>query len=517
MRPSDFNLPAKFGEWRPHQFDAVCDITAADTRFVGSILPVGSGKTAIYMAEALTSPGRTCILVSTKGLQDQGGRDFKGLTCDIRGQANYPCELERPRKVGCDKGACHVGYFCSFKASGCAYYDKVRAALRAKIVWTNYAYWMSSYAYGEGLGNFNTLVLDEAHDAYGHLSDFVSVRISDIMVDAYLQGEPPPTNRAEWARWVRTGLFHVEPRLKELREAVEAGDRTAIPDARELSRLYRSLAELGSLEPARWIMTDTKDDGVTTGWTWQPIWAGGYAESCLFRGIPRVILTSATIREKTLDLLHVPKDKRTILEYGSSFPKARRPVYLVRNVRVSKKTPPEGMRALVDKVDQIIEPRQNLKGVIHTVSYDLMKFIREHSRFRDLMLTHYRRNTADTVMKFKMARRGVLMSPAMTTGWDFPGDECRWQIIVKIPFPYGLDPLVQAREKEDKRYASYTAMTNIVQASGRGMRSADDWCETFIIDDHFRDWFLRRNKDFAPRWFLEACQMVNSVPRPLKL
>jgi hypothetical protein len=31
-----------------------------------------------------------------------------------------------------------------------------------------------------------------------------------------------------------------------------------------------------------------------------------------------------------------------------------------------------------------------------------------------------------------------LVSPSMTTGWDFPYDQCRWQIIAKVPIPVGL-------------------------------------------------------------------------------
>jgi Rad3-related DNA helicase len=376
---------------------------------------------------------------------------------------------------------------------------------------------MSSNEYGEGLGYFDTLVLDEAHDAYDHLSDFVSVRITQEMVDAYLHGVgPPPTDPTHWMEWANIGLFHVERPLRDLLESVAAGDRTAVATARELSRLVKSLGIIRGIQDTKaWILTVDEDK---TTWTWQPIWCGRWAESALFQGVKRVIMTSATLREKAMDLLYVPKDNRKMFEYPSSFHKSRRPVFVVKTVRVSNKTTPEEMQVWVDRHDQIIRARLKWKGIVHAGSYKRAKYLVERSQFRDHMMLHTRRNTAEVVQKFKGSfAPAVLVSPSVTTGWDFPGAECRYQIVSKIPFPNMMDPLVEARSKSDKRYAHYSAMTDIVQASGRGMRSAQDWCETFIIDDHFKDWFFRSNRDFAPLWFREAMVISNALPRPLAL
>ena len=58
-------------------------------------------------------------------------------------------------------------------------------------------------------------------------------------------------------------------------------------------------------------------------------------------------------------------------------------------------------------------------------------------------------------------------------------------------------------------------MVTMVQAAGRGCRAADDRCQTFIVDDQ-ADWFVRRNKKFAPKWFLDSYQPnVMATPPPL--
>ncbi len=58
-------------------------------------------------------------------------------------------------------------------------------------------------------------------------------------------------------------------------------------------------------------------------------------------------------------------------------------------------------------------------------------------------------------------------------------------------------------------------MQELVQAVGRGMRSKDDRCETFIIDDHAA-WFINKNKHLAPQSFIEAFTKAKGIPAPLE-
>ena len=54
-------------------------------------------------------------------------------------------------------------------------------------------------------------------------------------------------------------------------------------------------------------------------------------------------------------------------------------------------------------------------------------------------------------------------------------------------------------------------MQDLVQASGRGMRAPDDYCETFIVDDSI-SWFLFKYKEFAPEWFVNSYKKVRVIP-----
>lgn len=133
------------------------------------------------------------------------------------------------------------------------------------------------------------------------------------------------------------------------------------------------------------------------------------------------------------------------------------------------------------------------------------------------MLTHTTKTAINTVASFKMADPpAYLVSPSMTTGWDFPDDECRFQIIGKIAWPDRRNKITDARCKQDDEYAPYIAMQQLVQACGRPVRSMDDWSETFCIDNSIV-WFMKYNKRFAPDWFRGAYRISKNVPPPPKL
>jgi Rad3-related DNA helicase len=103
----------------------------------------------------------------------------------------------------------------------------------------------------------------------------------------------------------------------------------------------------------------------------------------------------------------------------------------------------------------------------------------------------------------------------MATGWDFPDDECRWQIIIKLPFPDTRGEIIKARSKQDPDFTSYMAMQQLIQAVGRGVRSKTDWCETFIVDNNIT-WFIDRYKHLSVDWFRGAYKTKPTIPQPIK-
>src|SRR6266699_7201510 len=110
LTPTDLGI--NYEQYRHIQLEAMEAALYGDSPIVGLGLPPGSGKslTAVSIARMIQQEGgRTAILTSTKGLQDQYQRDFKGLIADIRGQANYTCARARNCEDGLAMGcACGV-------------------------------------------------------------------------------------------------------------------------------------------------------------------------------------------------------------------------------------------------------------------------------------------------------------------------------------------------------------------------------------------------------------------------
>ena len=67
------------------------------------------------------------------------------------------------------------------------------------------------------------------------------------------------------------------------------------------------------------------------------------------------------------------------------------------------------------------------------------------------------------------------------------------------------DKRIKARMKMKDGWAwySYQVAKTTVQAYGRGVRAQDDWCDFYILDSGFRD-FWKRSKWLFPKWFKEA-------------
>ena len=103
----------------------------------------------------------------------------------------------------------------------------------------------------------------------------------------------------------------------------------------------------------------------------------------------------------------------------------------------------------------------------------------------------------------------ILVSPAFTMGLDMKDDLCRFQILCKVPYPSLQDKQTKERANIDKDwYANQTALA-LVQSYGRGVRTEEDWCITYLLDGAMLN-YLHYNSRFLQEWFLDAVD-VDSI------
>lgn len=504
--PKAFGLP--YDSWRDGQEKAIMEVTDTKRRFVAQACPTGFGKSLVYVAAALLNGGRTVFLTSTKGLQSQLARDFgksPGL-CDIRGKNAYPC-VASEGTTSCENGPCAAGVKCGMRGL-CVYYNKLKDAQHSDLVVTNYACWMYLQKYGEGIGKFDMMVCDEAHSAPDMVGSFLQAEFSVTrpVEKAIIPAQSEKKTANGWVGWAKHHHTLIELEIADMRDAGSPNKK----DLRRLLYLGRTLEKLGKVlkMDESWVVDRSRDKLL-----FSPVWPGEHAEGALFKCIDKVNLVSATLRPKTLKLLGI-NGGFDFSEYDHPFPLENRRLIHIPTVRMNHRTTEVGLRTWLDRIDQIVRSRGESKGIIHTVSYDRRNRIMSRSKNRERLVSHERRGAEDAVKNFKVDDRPrVLVSPSLAIGWDFPYDECRFQIISKLAYPDTRGALMRRRVEQDQEYTSYLAMQELIQACGRGVRAKDDWCENFVIDDNVL-WFLKRYSIFAPKWFLDGFVSTRTIPRP---
>jgi len=538
MIPTDIGLPRKFTRFRPGQLESACNAAASEKRFIMIPMPTGGGKSVVNMAVDLMLDQPGVILTANKGLQEQYSADMASIgLVDVRGQANYPCVKlkSRPGYWGCDKGPCHFGRDCELHPyheayqPGCGFYDALRRFRNAKFGVTNYDMWMSANRFMDpgALGVRKILNLDEAHNGPEKLAEFCSVKLTEDECREFLScGLPPVEDGSDaWADWAE---FYFKPTADKYDDAKQRGDE----DPDYMKRFRDVVDKLGMLAGARqWEQSETGDPDVkfagrNNDWvaerldreliTFDPVWPHRYAERWLFAGVPKVILTSATILPQTARYLGIPPDQLEIQEAGLGFLAARRPIYVLPAAYINYESTAADYRALVTKIDQFIGMRSDRKGIIPVHSYRLAETIYNMSRWQSRFITHTKFNTRAKIEEFRRAGPGhVLISPAIAEGYDFPYEQCEFCIIPKIPFIPHQSMVVKARARSDKTYLNYLALLSLIQRTGRGMRAMDDQCEIVIFDANAK-WFLSATKAMQPKYFKDALRWTGSLPQPLE-
>lgn len=517
VRPADVLGSERFPEWYPGQQDLLMDMVDwyyAGSRFLGVSVPTGAGKSILALMLARHTGARTVILTATKGLQDQYARDILFLDGRIvKGRNNFPCQV-RP-EVTAEHGPCRVGLSCApnretaeaIRAT-CQYNVQLQQGLASNLIVTNYAYWLAQTNYSTGLGDVDLLICDEAHQAFGAMEGYLTLMLS--VDDIRSVGcEFPDTMPDEWGTW-RTWATTMAEIAKEnadkaTREVVSSLKRGALVPAGSLRRarwqagIAARIASLADIKEP-WVV-----ERVPAGYQFTPKWVALYTERLfkLEKEIPKVMMMSAILSRRSAGYLGVMgSDVLDWLEAPSYFPPENSPIWHVPTMRLDYRVRPEDMTPWVSRIDQLIEHRPDRKGLVLTVSYERAKLLLSRSRFRDIMMSHYRGNVTEVVERFREATPpAVLVSPSVTTGFDFPmQDQAQYIIIGKIPYPDTSGAVMKARREDDRDWASYLAMEALVQSCGRMTRSANDLCEVICIDDSFR-WFYPKYLTFAPSWF----------------
>lgn len=206
----------------------------------------------------------------------------------------------------------------------------------------------------------------------------------------------------------------------------------------------------------------------------------------------RVLLSATVGLKKSFDEnigVRFTGEESNLKKIPSTFDFSKSPVYYYNRYRLSYNEKEKSMQSLKPMLyNLLIEHYKTYKGIIQTASYDLAKeFVKDAPSNLKNRLLLYENSLEKTnlIKQHKNSTNTILIGPSLSEGVDLPGDLCRFIIILKVPYASLSDKLVKAKMKLFPDWYKADASNNIIQGIGRGNRSKDDWCITYIVDGCF--------------------------------
>lgn len=522
-------LPAKFAQFREPQWKAIRKIVkhlAAGVKVVMLDAPTGSGKTLIgeavprIMNELTSGRRKTPYICTTKSLQNQILEDFDYGKI-IKGRANYPTLL-RPELTteDCNGTWAEGEDSCDWcpNMHQCHYQVAKENAAEASLAILNIAYFLAETGLGKSrFADRDLVVIDEADTLEEQLMSWIEIRVTPHMRRQIgLKTIPKKTVPSDWVRWMTEEL---EPALTRRLQELKAQQRlfdVDVKQQREIKRVERLRAKVrdateGGLNISEgWVMTGYegakeaenatvvfKPVRITRDLSYPALW---------MRGHQFLLMSATTISaEQMAEDLGLEKDDWAYVKMDSSFPPENRPIFARNVVSVTAKTKKTAYPKIIDALDQVIDENPGVRILVHTVSYELTRELYNKTKSNRVM-TYWQASERDRVLaQFLQRDDSVLLAPSFERGIDLPGEDCQVIVIAKIPYPYLGDKQISSRMYQKGGSVWYAVQTirSIAQMTGRGMRSKDDWCDTYILDAQFRRLY-RENKRLFPKWWTDA-------------
>ncbi len=536
-------LPAQYTEFRENQWKAILDVVElfeAGMKVVMLSAPTGSGKTLVGEAVRRLLGKRMTYSCTTKSLQDQTVRDFDYAKV-MKGRSNYPTYYRKDLTAEDCTGTKDNNYECDWCPTRevCAYQIAKEEATIADLPVLNVAYLLAetsvkanSRFIGRGLA-----VIDEADTLENQLMTHAELAIgARLRKELGVDSLPKKTVAVDWVRWLREDVL---PAI-DVRRANLRGKTRAMPGSKpfndrrvkQLTRLKDKISKLvkgggaldglGTILEDEWVMTENKQgrDGVDV--VFKPIKVADHAQNVLWNMAQRFLLMSATFVSPTQIAtdLGIGHDDWDVVTIDSTFPIENRPVFIDAVVAVTNKTKVTAWPIIAEAVGEIVKENPGVRILVHTVSYHLTNYIYENVKNADGRMLKYgsARDRQDALEKYLDRDDAVLLAPSFDRGIDLPEEHCEVIVIAKLPYPNLGDKQVAARLYSRGGQSWYAVQTirSIIQMTGRGMRSKDDWCDTYVLDSSFKR-LWRDSERLFPKWWKDSLVLSRTNPKYRKM
>ena len=511
-------------------------------------LPVGSGKSHLALMIAdwykrnVNRNSKVDIITNSKILQDQYSGTYESIS-DLRGKENYECESYA---CSCAQGA-EFNRLNKTTCESCPYNSSRESFISGGVSLTNFYLYILYAIYNPKLlesRDSRVLIVDEAHEFDDVMSDFISIKITEAIVKKFkfaseydiikkLKGISSISQYVDFLRFLSGEIITT---VESMEGGMASQPRNVREDKRDLKiskvlktknsdvkvmqlvndlKQYQTKIEIFLKEykanPNNWVLeTNYNEKLKQKELSLEPIWAYDYLDKYVFSNYDMVVLMSGTILDKNLfcQLNGLDVTKAVYYSIGSPFPLKNRPIYYMPVGKMSYKSKDETFKRYIPYIKKLLDKYKNKKGIIHTNSFELAKWI--ENSIKDPRLIFHDSSNKDEMLKYhkESEEPTVIVSPSMDTGVSFDNDDARFQIIAKVPYPSLASQKNKLRQSNNPDWYSWKTVSGIIQMTGRPVRSNLDYADTIIIDGGFGD-VIKHSSQFLPDWIQEAIKKVN--------
>ena len=446
-------------------------------------------------------------LTITKSLQDQYQMTFDD-TGMLKGKSNYQCDVDDTLSV--DVAPCiyvaNQKNEC-WKANRCPYYNSRNEMLTSKFSTLNYSMFFSLPNH---LKKRQVMVCDEGSELEEQLvSQFTCEVDIPFLMKTQTLVKPFPNddkNKPKVLAWVNSLIEKVETSCADYKEWFSSN--TAKKDIITFNKKKQEYTKLTNLFNSLGLLSESFYDSdyiierVEYGIRFIPLKVDVLSKH-LFSHAEKVVIMSATIIDPDAYCKSLGIKDYEYLHIGTDFNPDKSPIHIMAKQKLNFQNLKSMLPQLVKQIKGILEHHGEEKGIIHTHTQYLTDYIRDNVKSDRLLCREPGVNNEQLLeMHEESEEPTVLVSPSMTYGVDLKGDLARFQIILKAPWLPTKDVRVEKLMKLDKDWYGNQMLKTLVQACGRGVRSEDDYCETYILDGSIFD-AINRNKKKLPKFFLD--------------
>lgn len=512
--------------------------------------PTGVGKSAINVAAARTFDS-SFYITPQKKLRRQLQQDavlndyYKALrgrrdyTCGVSGSDCESCEINRGSGQ-CRDYARNSKYSETHDESQqCTYWNNKLEARNADTAVLTFAYLVIDSRFlppakdGKpvSFGDRDLLIVDECHGLENQVASlFAGFKVSPWTI--------PPNVYRDIARHLdmdtTTRHHEVMDIMETLRDRCRAykhehknddGYGEQVDDCRQFIKNAEWFFEEVNDWDKDWVvdMDRTRHpdkNKKVKSFTLKPVRVDSFLQNFVWSRASNRLLTTATLPyrgdpNRWIRRIGLDPARTHFLWVQMPFPASNRPIHVHTEVaEMSGGGDDRNWDGIMAELERLAGKHSGENGLVHTASYKRAERIYKsvktggYPNLSDNVLFHdAEKDSSAFIDRWQASNENIVLSPSMMEGVDLKDDMCRWQVLLKVPYPNMGDSRVDYLMDDDVGYGAdwqwyyETTAQSIIQSAGRAVRSKTDYADYYVLDESFED---VRRKVSLPDWFQDA-------------